>query len=279
MGAWSYDELLPVTQKGSHFSLGLTIVDSLDTLHLMGMTDEFKRARDWVDKTLNFNIDEDVNLFETTIRVLGGLLSAHALTDDAVFLDKATDLAKRLLPAFKTKSGVPYSDVNLKKHSAHAPSFSSSSSLAEVSTLHLEFCYLSHLLNDAKYCDAVTKTSNVLAKAAETKAKYKYLLPIFVDPTSGKPSSSSVISLGARGDSYYEYLLKSWLQTRRKDDVLRIRYLNAINAIAEHLVRKSVPNNLVYIAELHSSGKVSPKQDHLVCFLPGTLALGAHYGA
>ena len=226
--AFGADELKPISRQGSKwYGVGLTIVDSLDTLLLMGMTQEFERAKSWVQHRLNFDIDVDVNLFEMTIRELGGLLSAFALTDERFFLEKATDLGERLLPAFKTKSGVPYSDVNLRKHSAHAPSFSSSSSLAEVSTLRLEFCYLSHLTKRPEFCDAVKQVSNILAEEAG-RSKFKDLLPIYVDPGSGKPTASAIISLGARGDSYYEYLLKSWLQTGRKDDVLLKRYMAAV---------------------------------------------------
>ena len=62
------------------FNLGLTLVDSLDTLLIMGLRDEFLEARDWVEHSLALNSDTDVNLFETTIRVLGGLLAAFHLS-------------------------------------------------------------------------------------------------------------------------------------------------------------------------------------------------------
>lgn len=62
------------------FNLGLTLVDSLDTLLIMGLRDEFLEARNWVEKSLAVNPDVDVNLFETTIRVLGGLLASFHLS-------------------------------------------------------------------------------------------------------------------------------------------------------------------------------------------------------
>jgi hypothetical protein len=83
-------------------------------MYIMGMNKEFDEARDWVANDLNFSIDKDVNLFETTIRVLGGLLSAFHLTADKIFLTKAKDLGNRLMGAFTSRSGIPYSDVNLK---------------------------------------------------------------------------------------------------------------------------------------------------------------------
>ncbi len=62
------------------FDLGLTLVDSLDTLLIMGLQEEFREARDWVATSLKLDPDMDVNLFETTIRVLGGLLAAFHLS-------------------------------------------------------------------------------------------------------------------------------------------------------------------------------------------------------
>ena len=88
--AWGKDELMPVSKKSSDwFNLGLTLVDSLDTMWLMGLKEEFDEAREWVKDEMDVAQDTDVNLFETTIRVLGGLLSTYHLTGDTVFLDKA----------------------------------------------------------------------------------------------------------------------------------------------------------------------------------------------
>ena len=92
--AWGKDELNPVSHSSSsYFGLGLTLVDSLDTMWLMGLEEEFARARDWLETS--FNIDDNhntVSLFETTIRVLGGLLSAYHLSEDKIFLDRAVSM-------------------------------------------------------------------------------------------------------------------------------------------------------------------------------------------
>ena len=88
--AWGHDELLPVSKSHNEwFGVGLTIVDSLDTMLLMNLAEEFQQAHDWVASSLSFDKNVDVNLFETTIRVLGGLLSAYHLSKDEVFLKKA----------------------------------------------------------------------------------------------------------------------------------------------------------------------------------------------
>ena len=61
------------------FDMGATIVDSLDTLWLMNLTFEFSEARQWIDSDLKFGLEtqDGVNLFETTIRVLGVVLYNH----------------------------------------------------------------------------------------------------------------------------------------------------------------------------------------------------------
>lgn len=93
--AWGEDEVNPVshTSSSSFFNMGLTLVDSLDTLWLMGLEEDFAKARDWVAKSLDIEHSvKTVSLFEANIRVLGGLLSAYHLSGDGVFLDKAVSL-------------------------------------------------------------------------------------------------------------------------------------------------------------------------------------------
>ena len=93
MYAWGKDELKPISKDSNEwFNLGLTLIDSLDTMWLMGLTEEFEEAREWVEKEMVIAQDKDVNLFETTIRVLGGLLSIYHLTQDKMFLEKAVRL-------------------------------------------------------------------------------------------------------------------------------------------------------------------------------------------
>jgi len=90
--AWGKDEVNPVSHTGSStlFSMGLTIVDSLDTLWIMGLREEYQRARGWVAENLDIERKSNtVSLFECTIRILGGLLGIFHLTGDKMYLDKA----------------------------------------------------------------------------------------------------------------------------------------------------------------------------------------------
>lgn len=92
--AWGMDEVNVLKQTGTIWmNSALTMVDSLDTLWMYGMKKEFSDARDYIAEWVDFDLDDDhVNVFESTIRLLGGLLSAHHLSKDKVFLKKAVNL-------------------------------------------------------------------------------------------------------------------------------------------------------------------------------------------
>lgn len=274
--AWGHDNLKPISMS-SHdwFGLGLTIVDSLDTMYIMDLQEEFEEARNWVDQFLNFDINRDVNLFEVTIRVLGGLLTSYHLSGDKMFLKKSVELGNRLLPCFLSPSGIPYSDVNLASMSAHSPKWSPDSSTSEVTTLQLEFRDLSRSTGNKIYEEAVHRVSEKI----HALEKNHGLVPIFINANTGTFRNFATISLGARGDSYYEYLLKQWIQTGRKPgDFLIEDYKTAVDGVLSQLVRKTPKEQHVYIGELINGKDFKAKMDHLTCYLPGTLLLGHKFG-
>ncbi|KAL6864893.1 hypothetical protein ACP4OV_016044 [Aristida adscensionis] len=300
--AMGYDELMPLSHRGTNGlgGLGATVVDSLDTAIIMGADDVVSEASKWIEDNLMKRISEkgQVNLFETTIRVLGGLLSSYHLSggdhagavDSGIpvtykkanpekLLEVAKDLADRLLLAFTSSpTAIPLSDVILRDRTAHAAP-DGLSSTSEASTLQLEFSYLSRISGDPKY----DKEAMKVFEHMRTLPTVEGLVPIFINPSSGQYSGEN-IRLGSRGDSYYEYLLKLWVQQERyRDSSLKYlyeMYMEAMRGVKHLLVRKTVPNGLVFVGELPNGrhGGFSPKMDHLVCFLPGTLALGATKG-
>uniref|UniRef100_A0A8C5NC48 alpha-1,2-Mannosidase n=1 Tax=Gouania willdenowi TaxID=441366 RepID=A0A8C5NC48_GOUWI len=273
--AWGHDELRPISKSYSEwFGLGLTLIDALDTMWIMGLKEEFEEAKAWVASELSFNRNVDVNLFESTIRILGGLLSTYHLTGDTLFLDKAKDIGSRLMPAFNTPSKIPYSDVNIGKGTAHPPRWTSDSTVAEVTSIQLEFRELSRLTQEPQYQASVAE---IMQQVHKLDGKLDGLVPMFINTNSGQFTHQGIYTLGARADSYYEYLLKQWIQGGRKEDQLLEDYLQAMEGVKKNMLQKSSPNGLTFVGEL-SHGQFSPKMDHLVCFLPGTLALGAHFG-
>uniref|UniRef100_A0A3P8T0W7 alpha-1,2-Mannosidase n=1 Tax=Amphiprion percula TaxID=161767 RepID=A0A3P8T0W7_AMPPE len=273
--AWGHDELRPISKSYSEwFGLGLTLIDALDTMWILDLKEEFEEAKSWVATELTFNKNVDVNLFESTIRILGGLLSTYHLTGDTLFLDKAKDIGSRLMPAFNTPSKIPYSDVNIGKGIAHPPRWTSDSTVAEVTSIQLEFRELSRLTQEPQYQAAVAE---VMKQVHKLDGKLDGLVPMFINTNNGQFTHQGIYTLGARADSYYEYLLKQWIQGGKKENQLLEDYLQAIEGVKKNLLQKSSPNGLTFVGEL-SHGQFSPKMDHLVCFLPGTLALGAHNG-
>ena len=80
--AYPYDELKPISCKGfdTWGSYSLTLVDSLDMLIILGNRTEFERVVNLLTKSLDLNKEINVSVFETNIRVIGGLLSAHLLS-------------------------------------------------------------------------------------------------------------------------------------------------------------------------------------------------------
>ena len=349
--AWPHDELAPLSRSGLRWlDVGVTIVDALDTLLIVGLDDDAAEAISWIagggggdgDGTgataaaaetrgggLTFDSDVNANVFEATIRVLGGLTSAHKLggdTRDGGVLRKALDLAEKLLPAFKTASGIPIMDVNFATGDAHQPTWTNRASLAEVGTLVLEWAALEEALLVAENRSETTRTrqrwvmhgvceaSAAMAAARDAgeppEADYEYgfdeegLVKIYLDPASSSsigesedvsrcpaspatstlpslagrayardiatparkafelitkglwdpatggllPSSvsavtatfdaSSTLTLGARGDSYYEYLLKHWIHAGKPAGGERA-YLNAMDGVLMYLLHRA----------------------------------------
>lgn len=196
--------------------MGWIIVDALDTLMIMNLTSRLNHARQWISTSLDYDQDQEVNTFETTIRMLGGLLSAHYLSttfpdmapiadDDRgaagedLYLEKAADLADRLLGAFNSESGVPYASVNLKT-SEGVPSHADggASSTAEAASLQLEMKYLAKLTGERNYWDKAEKVIQVI----DDNGMEDGLLPIFIYAPQGTFRGNN-IRLGSRGDSYY----------------------------------------------------------------------------
>jgi len=188
--------------------LGWIIVDSLDTMMIMNLTSQLSDARRWLHRSLDYDQDQDVNTFETTIRMLGGLLSAHYLATvlpgvssrrDSVYLTKAVDLADRLLGAYDSPSGIPYASIHLaSRKGIVSHTDGGASSTAEATTLQLEMKYLSNVTGNEIYWRKAERVMEVV----DSVNVHDGLVPIFISPDSGQFTTRE-IRLGSRGDSYY----------------------------------------------------------------------------
>ncbi|XP_074832252.1 mannosyl-oligosaccharide 1,2-alpha-mannosidase IC [Carettochelys insculpta] len=276
--AFGKNELRPLTKNGHVGNMfgglrGATIVDALDTLYIMELGEEFQDAKSWVEKSFDLNVNGEASLFEVNIRYVGGLLAAYYLTGEEVFKSKAIELGEKLLPAFNTPTGIPRGVINLGSGMSWSWGWASagSSILAEFGTLHLEFLHLTELSGNPVFAEKVMNIRKVLNRIEKPQGLY----PNFLSPVTGNWVQHHV-SIGGLGDSFYEYLIKSWLMSDKRDAEAKKMYNDAIEAIEKHLVKKSA-GGLTYIAEWRG-GILDHKMGHLACFSGGMIALGAEQG-
>lgn len=273
--AFGHDEVLPQTKSFSDNwgGMGTTMVDSLDTLWLMGLKDEFWRARDWVRDHLDHDHVGSVSVFETTIRSLGGLLSAYDWSGDKAFLTKAEDLGSRLFKAFSSESGIPFGQVSLSTGRTSNIGWAGGNAMsAEAGTLQLEFRYLARMVGKEEYAKTSEHVYEVLQKMDPPNGLYPY----FIRNQQKEPAfANNKLTFGAMSDSLYEYMLKIWLQGGQMESMYRDMYDKAIEGMHKVLLQKSTPSALTYIADKNGDS-MDHKMDHLVCFMGGLLALGAY---
>lgn len=264
--AWGHDALKPLSRGFRDWydvSLVMTPVDAYDTMLLMGLDDEARQARQLVFERLSFDHDMTVQVFEVTIRLLGGLLSAYQLDGNARWLELATDLGNRLLPAFASPTGLPYVRVNL----ATGATEWSSNNPAEIGTLTLELGMLSRLTGDPKYFDAAKRAVTTLHDRRSPLG----LVGTVIDVETGEWRNTESHVSGMI-DSYYEYLLKAWLLFG--DDDFRQMWEQSRDAIHRHLAME-VDGTLWYgRVDMLTGETTATTSGALDAFLPAVLALG-----
>ncbi len=201
--AWMHDELSPVSKKFRDPFCGwaATLVDSLDTLWLMGLKDEFEEAVEAVGM-IDFTTSRrsEIPVFETTIRYLGGLIAAYDISGGkaggyTVLLDKAVELAEILIGAFDTPNRMPVLFYNWKPSIASQPKRASpGSNLAEIGSLSMEFTRLAQLTRDDKYYDAVARITNALYDWQERGTALPGIFPDRVDASGCNRTAEAEIT-------------------------------------------------------------------------------------
>ena len=257
--AWKADEYLPVKRRGLNTfgGKGLTIIDSLDTLYLMGLETEFKSAREFVKS--EFKFDGRINVFENNIRVLGGLLSAYSLTNDTIFLEKAVEVGDVLLGAFHGRIPCAVIDTSNPGY-CKTQQWARGAVNAEVGTLSVEFVALTRFTKDTRWSkkiDAINEYWN------EHKGG---LLSMNIDMVSEKMSGPQTIGGGI--DSTYEYFIK--LKHLTGDKLAGELYDTFEEMIVSQMFVK-------YGNTTFAKASGSDKVEHLGCFLGGMLIMGQKY--
>ncbi|KAI8141005.1 glycoside hydrolase [Fennellomyces sp. T-0311] len=274
--SWGADENRPVSNGpvNTRNGWGASIVDGMDTLYLMGLYGEFNEARDYVaqidwDKTHG---SELVQVFETVIRYVGGLLSAYELSDDDMFVQKTVQLVDRLLPAFDTPTGIPYQYVNFSSGKAVKSGFPEGAScLAELGTVQLEFTRLSEITGDWSYHHIGQR---VYDKFLEMKTDQPGLFPHLINADTGD-GVGDYISWGGMADSFYEYLIKQYVMSGGKDEQKKQMVIQSVRSMEKYLVSRPKDHPEFAVLGDLSGDTQRPVMGELACFAPGNLLLAA----
>ncbi|OAQ32327.1 glycoside hydrolase family 47 protein [Linnemannia elongata AG-77] len=254
----------------------LTLIDALDTLAAMREPEKFRQAIELVKRHVgNFNIDSRVQVFEVNIRVLGALLSGHLYASEPSFksqvkgykgelLVMAEDLGKRLMKAFEnTPTGIPYARVNLRKGVLRGET--GETCVAGAGSLLLEFGVLSRLTGDSSYEAAAKKA---LLELWKRRSKIG-LMGNTIDMTTGN-WMSMMTGIGAGTDSFYEYLLKSYVLFG--DD----EYLDMYETAQESIRRNLLHDSKYFYKHVHleDGSLMATWVDSLSAFMPGVQVVG-----
>ena len=210
-------------------------------------------------------MQSNCNLFETNIRIVGGLLSAGALANRPELFKQAEVIVKKMLPSFGTAAGIPCNNF---------PGGAScgTANLAEIGTLQLEFVYLSQVTGNPEYARVAERVIRSLALARNSSGAGCELMGLYADSINTRDGSMNGChaSVGGGNDSFYEYLIKLWLLTERHPSFGQYRRMWDAHAegALKHLVRCSGKGHL-YVA-----GGGGTQLEHLACYFPGNLMLG-----
>jgi mannosidase alpha-like ER degradation enhancer 2 len=263
--AWGHDELKPLSKSYRDWhavSLYMTPVDALDTMILMGLTDEAKKTREFIATNLSFDHDIEVKNFEITIRLLGALLSNYQLTGDKRLLTLADDLGTRMLPVFDSPTGMPYMYVNLKTGAVRG----AVTNPAEIGTLLVEFGALSKLTGKPIYYD---KAKHALVEVYNRRSSIG-LVGTWINVETGAWADSTSHISGCI-DSYYEYLLKCWRLFDDKD--CEQMWRTSIEAVNKYVAHDTATGFWYGQVSMFTGQRVGTSFGALDAFFPAVLAL------
>lgn len=271
--AFGHDDLSPVSESFSdgRNGWGASIVDAMDTMLIMGLNDSFTEALNFTSN-IDFNVSntpDTVSVFETTIRYLGGMLSAYELSGNQfpVLIDKAKQVADKMAFAWSLPGQkVPFGFIDF---ATNTPT-QATSNIAEAGTLSLEWFTLSQFTGNDTY-RALTEGS--VRQVASNPDPLPGLPAQGIDPASGQ-SVGAYVSWGGGSDSYLEYLIKYARLTNTNDPIFADTWHTAVDSSIKSLLRISTVGNHLYIADQDDSGQIRHIGSHLACFYGGNWLLG-----
>ncbi|XP_017041703.1 mannosyl-oligosaccharide alpha-1,2-mannosidase IA [Drosophila ficusphila] len=268
---WGTNEFRPISRRvhiGSDFGsykVGATIIESLDTLYLMGLKKELNRSRDWLEKSFSLDrVDEPLSVFELTSRLLCPMLTLYSLTGDLLYKEKAVHIANKILPAFETATGIPRRLVVPKEGSTLTKYLESMSRISEFGALHLEFFYLSEITGLSIYKDRAEGIRKKLATMNKPNGLY---------PNSFCTNYGLWENYNCSMNRFYDCLLKSWVQSGKTDLKTLDLFKDALPAVVQNLVVIK-PEGQAYVTEMRK-GTLSHRMKQTDCFAGALFVLGA----
>lgn len=263
--AWGHDVLKPISKSYSDWyekSLYISPIDAYSSMKVMGLDKEAKEVKKYVTDSIDFEKDQYVKTFEVNIRILGGLLAMYQYSEDSAVLMLAKDFGTRMLAAFNSPTGIPYYWFNLKTGDTKGEEIN----VAEGGSYLFEMGILSSFTGNPEFYDAAKKASQAIF---ERRSKIG-LVGERINVETGKwtdPRSH----IGCCIDSYYEYLLKSWILFG--DEEAKNMWDQSLKAINKYLV-DTVGGRLWYgQADMHSGEIINKTVTLYDAFFPAILAL------
>jgi mannosyl-oligosaccharide alpha-1,2-mannosidase len=147
--------------------------------------------------------------------------------------------------------------------------------LSEVGTLHLEFAYLSEMTGNPVYLKKMKKIREIINQTQSASGLYPNQIDFYSD-TGSRCRYGATVSVGALGDSFYEYLYKAWLLSAKTDLVAKNMFYKAVEALQNQLLQTSA-SGLRYFATMNVANRLSHEMEHLACFIGGLLAISARH--
>ncbi|KAF8512524.1 glycoside hydrolase family 47 protein [Hysterangium stoloniferum] len=272
VSAFGHDDLKPVSKGFSdgRNGWGASIIDALSTMKIMGLNDTFDTCVDFATK-IDFRqskTPDTVSVFESTIRYVGGLLSAYQLNGNQPqgLVDQAQQLADKLALGFSGNRSIPWGFVDFSTNSP----VHQSSNVAEAGTLTMEWATLSELTHNATYRNLAEKSAKHIAQLA--------------GPLPGLPAQSinpgdgtfigGYVTWGGGTDSYLEYLLKYPRLIPDSDPIFINTWQTAVDSSIKYLLKTSTVGNLLYLADMTDDRRIRHIGTHLACFHGGNWILG-----
>lgn len=279
--AWMYDELAPLSGAGKDTFGGwaATLIDALDTLWIMDLRDEFKEA---VEAAITIDWARvqgtSCNMFETTIRHLGGLLSSYDLSREPALLAKAVELGDMLYAGFDTPNHMPPFWFHFEQAKSGELVPDDNQPAASATTLSMEFTRLAQLTGDHKYYDAISRVTDQL-HLSQNATMLPGMWPTFFNLKEGIFTEDDSFTLGALSDSMYEYLLKMHILLAATEPRYEQLYRAAADTIIANLIfRPMTPNNddILFTGTYRAGFNqyLDTESQHLACFAGGMFAMG-----